>query len=263
MTTITDTHALRTEQQLIFTFTTGRSGTALLTELFKLLPEDLVMATHEPQPVFDDFLWRARITPEIYKKFWTRKLSVINKHKQPVYIETSHIACKGFLDGLLDLNVPFDIIYLYRPIRDVATSMYRLNDIPGKTNKGIRYYLLPGDRHNCLQLPNSEKNTDYQLCYWYCLELWERAKEFYHLSICKESHKAYFITLADLKKRSFFSSMLRHLNLPELSEEAWKAHKHVCNLKVNCKRNRKSSRPIPDYTTEEGEINESVRTQIR
>ncbi len=236
------------EKRLIFTFTTGRSGTALLAQLLSLLPTDLVLATHEQKPLFDDYLWQARQEPSIFKSFWVdRKLPEIAKVPQPIYIETSHVACKGFLQSLSDLGVGFDTILLTRPLREVATSMYLLNDIPGRTKTGCRYYLLPDDPDNLVGVVNWKKLSDYQLCYWYCLEIYYRGLKFKLRNL-----DAFSISLSELKQEGGFVAMLNHLKLPPLT--SLEEYHKLKNIYINQKQIRKCilrmKTPI-DYDKEE------------
>ena len=40
--------------RLIFTFTTGRSGTMLLKELLSICPDNGLVVCHEPEPTFQE-----------------------------------------------------------------------------------------------------------------------------------------------------------------------------------------------------------------
>jgi hypothetical protein len=94
-----------------------------------------------------------------------------------LYAETSHLFCKGFLEPLLDLGLRPDLVVLTRPARQVASSLLRLGSVPGRTPDGLRWYLSPDDP-GVLPLPGRERLTDYQLCYWYCLEIERRAARY-------------------------------------------------------------------------------------
>jgi hypothetical protein len=106
--------------------------------------------------------------------FWLlKKLPAIRQVPEPVYIETSHLFCKGFIESLLDLGIAPDLILLRRPDREVALSFYAIEQIPERTITGRAYLLSPKDA-DTLHLPGWERLHDYQLCYWYCLEIRRR-----------------------------------------------------------------------------------------
>ncbi len=161
-------------ERLILCVTTGRSGTALLADLFASL--DGVVSLHEPEPKFSHVMRAAQEHPEVARRFWQlAKLSVVAATRVPIYVETSHLACKGFIEPLLEMGIVPDLVLLQREMRDVALSLYELNTIPGRSPEGLKFCLSPGDAH-VLALPGWEKLHDYQLCYWYCLETARRAK---------------------------------------------------------------------------------------
>jgi len=161
------------QKRLIFTVTTGRSGTAYLSTIMGLAKN--VYSVHEPAPEFADLMRDVQGSPDTAGKFLLeRKLPAILACPADIYIETSHLACKGFLLPLLELGVVPDIIIHTRPARDVSLSLLRMGTIPGRSPKSLRFYLKPEDP-GVLKLPGWENLHDYQLCYWYCLEIERRA----------------------------------------------------------------------------------------
>ena len=163
------------EKRLVFTITTGRSGTRYLAWALRGFRD--VDARHEPRPRFSDAFRTVAQHPEVAAEFWLRhKLPRIAKSPRPIYAETSHLVCKGFLESLVELGYAPDLIHLHRPPRDVALSLWRLRTVPGRTYRGVKYYLSPTDR-TFLHLPADRLAGlhDYQLCYWYCLEIAQRA----------------------------------------------------------------------------------------
>ncbi|WP_163328944.1 hypothetical protein GFV12_06535 [Desulfurobacterium thermolithotrophum] len=81
-------------KRLIFTVTTGRSGTAYLSKILSLIPN--ISAFHEPEPNFVDVMRLALEKPELAVKFWVlEKLPFIAKTPHNIYCETSHLFCKG------------------------------------------------------------------------------------------------------------------------------------------------------------------------
>ncbi len=89
------------KKRLIFTVTTGRSGTAYLTAVFNYMRN--VAAFHEPDPEYVEVLRQVQSDKEVADKFvCEKKLQVIAALPQPIYVETSHLICKGFLESFLD-----------------------------------------------------------------------------------------------------------------------------------------------------------------
>ncbi len=222
------------DKQLIFTITNGRTGTGFLAKLLGTLSSNEVFVGHEVKPLFDDYLSRAREDPNIFESFWlNKKLPAISKLPQPIYVETSHVCCKGFLQPLLAMNLDVKLIWLMRPHREVAKSMWQLNDIPGRTKTGKRYYLYPGNPKNIHKLRNWEEFSDYQLCYWHCLET--QARGIKYQKIYKDI--IFPISLEDLKGEECFKELLAFCGLPE--PVYWTEYYILRDMKVNQKLGRK------------------------
>jgi len=133
---------------------------------------------HEPGNLFNRYFREALYNQKMARKFWQdRKLPEIESYPHNVYIETSHLFCKGFFEPLLDLGYVPDLILLSRNKREVAQSLLKLRTIPGRTPAGIESYLSPDDP-GVLKLPDYQSMSDYQLCYWYCLEIQRRQYEY-------------------------------------------------------------------------------------
>ena len=166
-------------KRLILTVTTGRSGTEYLARALACFRS--VESEHEPKPTFGSAFRTVCAAPETAREFWlAHKLPRIARVRAPVYAETSHLVCKGFLESALELGLAMSWIRLARPHREVATSLWRLSTIPGRTYGGVKYYLSPWDRGVRLALPpeRARELDDYQLCYWYSLEIEARAAEY-------------------------------------------------------------------------------------
>lgn len=164
-------------KRLIFTVTTGRSGTGLLASALALFRD--VAAFHEPKPTFSSALRTVLAAPATAREFWLEhKLPRIARARKPIYAETSHLPCKGFLESLLELGVRFELVHLQRDPRAVALSMLALRSVPGRTFLGTKYYLSPWDADLARPIPvlATQQPSDYQLCYWYTLEIEARAE---------------------------------------------------------------------------------------
>jgi hypothetical protein len=68
------------------------------------------------------------------------------------------------------LPVP-DLILLDRDLRRIALSIFRLELTPERTHNGREWYLGPSAKTALLKVGDFQKWSDYQLCYWYALEV--------------------------------------------------------------------------------------------
>ena len=184
------------EKRLIFTVTTCRSGTAYLSTIMGLAKN--VYSVHEPLPEFADLMRDVQKRPGMARRFLLeKKLPAILSCPADIYIETSHLACKGFLMPLLELGVIPDIIIHSRPAREVSLSMLRMGTVPGRNHKSLRFYLTPDDP-GVLELPDWRNLQDYQLCYWYCLEIERRARHYREI-LLQNGARVAITTLEGLK----------------------------------------------------------------
>jgi len=211
--TIDDLHTLPAplaaklaDKRLIFTVTTGRSGTMYLGALCERMPG--VAVFHEPAPDFVEVMRDVQRDATLAEQFWIeRKLPVIARVPEATYLETSHLFGKGFAEPLLELDVAADLILLSRPARQVARSLCKLGTIPGRTELGLRYYLSPDDPV-LLPLSGWAALHDYQLCYWYCLETQRRQRRCAELYAAR-GRQTLSVTLDELNEASGFERLWR------------------------------------------------------
>jgi hypothetical protein len=164
------------DKQCVFTITAGRTGTNYLQKLFELFPDTL--SVHEGAPDFVHVLRRAQQNPEVAYSFCLQhKLPFIAAISEKRYVETSHLFCKRFVESFLKCGVVPHIIILRRPPREIAVSNLGLSTVPTRTVHGLMYLLSPDDP-NVLPLPQWQYLNDYQLCFWYSLEI-ERRQRYY------------------------------------------------------------------------------------
>ncbi len=83
---------------------------------------------------------------------------------------------KGFLPALLNFGITPNLIILRREPRDVAKSMFGYNAIPDRTVDGMLHFLGPSDR-DVIPLDHWTMLHDYQLCFWYCIEMERRQRQ--------------------------------------------------------------------------------------
>ena len=161
-------------KHLIFTVTAGRTGTTYVTRLGELLPN--TVSLHEPQPSYVHFLRQAQRHPQLAYHFLLEyKLPFIASVPAPRYLETSHLVGKGFLEPMLDLGLRPSVLLLRREPRAIARSLLTRRTVPGRGKLGYKYLVHPGDP-GVLSLPGWRTYTDYQLCFWYALEMERRQR---------------------------------------------------------------------------------------
>ncbi|MGH7789225.1 MAG: hypothetical protein ACRERC_20315 [Candidatus Binatia bacterium] len=159
---------------LVFTVTAGRSGTTFLARLFAALPD--VASLHEPAPHFQFFMRQAQHDPAAARRFWLEyKLPQIAAEPTARYAELSHMFGKGFLEPLLALGIVPRVVMLRRHPRLVAASWQARGATPGRGKRGLKLHLRPDDP-DVLPYPNWHAATDYQLCFWYALEIERRQR---------------------------------------------------------------------------------------
>ena len=245
----------------LFTVTTGRSGTEWLARVLALFAD--VDAEHEPKPRFSSCFRAVVAAPAIAREFWEReKLPRLARVKQPVYAETSHLFCKGFAECLPELGIVPDLLHLRRDPRAVARSLWALESIPVRSLRGVRYYLSPWDRnHLPVDLARAERWNDYQLCYWYCLEIDARAR---HLERVLAPHgtRLFRVELADLQTPQGITQLGERLELGPLSTLGKLRLATLAARPVNEKRHQKRAETLPESELDawEAEVRDHSRT---
>jgi len=239
------TKAILEKERLIFTATPGRSGTQYLAAICSLLSG--VTSCHEPKPRFEWVLHKGQKNRDFLYDFLVyEKLPAISLKSSGVYIETSHVFCKGFFEPLLDLGIQPDLIILTRPHREVATSLYHLDTIPGR--RSDVYYLRPDDP-GVLDFPGWQNMHDYQLCFWECLEI-ERRSNLYE-KILKERDKLVVrISLKELSTDGGFTRLRNELHLPDFSDIGKEIYSHISGIHFH-RRGENRNPPLDDEEKEE------------
>lgn len=206
-----DLEKLRSKR-LIFTVTTGRSGTKYLAQRLDKV-SNKVIALHEPKPRFSSVMRMVQSDADLAVRFLTnQKLPYIAQLDCDVYIETSHLFSKGFFEPTLALGLRPSIIYLKRSKRVVAESLNMLQTIPGRTESGLEFLLSPTDP-GVLAYPNWEQANDYQLCYWYCLEVERRAR--HYREVCNELDLQFAeIEISEIDDPRIFTRLVTTLGIP-------------------------------------------------
>lgn len=231
------------QKKLVFTVATGRCGTAFFAEILRLIPG--TTSVHEPEPEYADVLREVQQDPHLAHAFLVdRKLPVIGQDTSNIYIETTHLFCKGFLEPLLELGIVPALLWIRREHRAVASSMYRGGTIPGRTDKGLRFYLSPDDP-GVLQVLDWKQLHDYQLCYWYCLEIERRARE-YRTLYEKNDWCWAETSLAEITTMQGMRQVIADLDLPHLPWYRWLRYFNNRRRRVNPTSKAKQQVVLPD-----------------
>ena len=164
------------KKNLAFAVTAGRTGTLFIQKLLALVPD--TTSLHEPEPAFHRYFSRLRRDPEFAKEFLLEyKLPFIAELPTSNYVELSHVFSKGYIEPLLALGVVPNIIMVRRPPREIALSYLERYTVPARTYYGFEYLLRP-DQEGVLPLPGWRRMTDYQLIFWYALEMERRQRAY-------------------------------------------------------------------------------------
>ncbi len=197
------------QHRLVFTVTSRRSGSKLLTKLAGKIPG--VKAVHEGRPRMN-YVMRSIQGYPLAAKWWLESEmypSIAAELNQPVYLETSHLFCKGFIEPTLDLGLRPRIILLSRPPDEVAASLYSIDCIPERTRSGRLVLLGPSDP-GVWKIPAWETLSDYQMCYWYAREI-ERRQAYYARILPEQGCPCLHLTLAELTDASRFEDVAHFL----------------------------------------------------
>jgi len=199
------------DKRLIFTVTSGRSGTHFLTRLLYYLP-GIDVYHEEMTHSYHTVLRQTQTDPTIGRRFLEeKKLPFIEACNKPIFAETSHLICKGFLEHFLDLGLIPDLVLLTRDRRKIATSLFRLNTIPARNEKALQFYLTPEDP-GVVTNQDWKDWTDYQLCYWYVMEI-ERRQRMYGDRIRSLGGRVHACDLTEITLAQGYRELIRALDL--------------------------------------------------
>jgi len=244
-------------KKCVFTITAGRTGTNYLQKLFALFPDTLSL--HEGEPDFVNALRRAQQNPEIAYSFCLQhKLPFIASTKEKRYVETSHLFCKGFVESFLKCGIVPDVIILRRPPRQIAVSNLGLSTIPSRTSHGFMYLLSPDDP-NVLPLPQWQYLNDYQLCFWYSLEI-ERRQLHYGGLFRTLGATVIETTLSELLEFRNFVNIASLLGFPaQIDDSSLKqAYMKLAGVKHNERQKNPITATPEEYSAAEEEVWERI-----
>ncbi|GEK74048.1 MULTISPECIES: hypothetical protein [Halomonas] len=162
---------MKPTKNLVFTVTHGRTGTTMLTEVFKMFDDTL--SEHEPEPNYATVFPAVKDDPRHAFGFLEKKLAHIDGIAPSSYVETSNVFGKGFLIPLLRLGLRPGLIFLNREFRETAKSLYKRGSTPMRTERG-RHYSADPRVPGSLPVFSPEQLSDYQLCFWGVLDSYYR-----------------------------------------------------------------------------------------
>jgi len=244
------------EKNLVFTVTAGRTGTMLLRNLLALAPD--TTSLHEPEPAFHRYLRRVQRDPAFAREFLLRyKLPAICDFSQRSYCETSHVFCKGFLEPLLDLGIRPNLLVLRRDPRSIALSLLARETVPERTHYGIEFLLSPRDP-GVLPLPGWRRMSDYQLVFWYALEMERRQRDYAWLAR-QRGCMVLEMTTPELRDGARFLRLCDDLGLLDAgSDRAAMLRRHAAIAAIVVNRNSEPTRITADLDSEEAAVWQAV-----
>ena len=190
---------------------------------------------HEPEPAFQRVIREVQTDPEAAKRFWLEyKLPFIAELKKRNYVETSNVFGKGFFQPPLDLGFVPNLLILRRAPRKIAMSYLERYCIPGWSKLGIEFLVSPADPV-LLPMPGWREMSDYQVCFWYALEM-ERRQEVYAEELRKRGGRAVETSAQALNDPQVFLQVARNLGLLSAgadTDKLLKAHAEVSGRKHN------------------------------
>jgi hypothetical protein len=240
------------EKNLVFSVTAGRTGTLFAQGLLQLLPD--TTSLHEPEPAFHRYLRRIQYNPDFSREFLlSYKLPAIVNYPTRSYCELSHVFCKGYFEPLLELGITPNLLVLRRRPRAIALSLLERNTVPERTYYGLQFLLSPS-YPGVLPLAGWRKMTDYQLLFWYAIEI-ERRQEAYTSLVQQNGGIACCVTAQELNEFDCFLSIATKLQLVDpLTERAALVRSHAALANVRYHKNRFPMRYLADLDAEEEQV---------
>ncbi|SFM31808.1 hypothetical protein SAMN05421721_102287 [Ectothiorhodospira mobilis] len=243
---------MKTQKNIIFTVTHGRTGTTLLTEIFKLCKD--TRAEHEPEPNYASILPKVKQNPRYAISFLEKKINSINSCNEKNYIETSNVFGKGFLIPLIRMGVWPKLILLNRDFRQTANSLFQRGSIPMRTTRGQHFSSDPSFPGS-LDIFQPKTLSDYQLCFWGVLDAYSRqirAAEIYKSK--KKDDSYHWISMDELNDFDKINKLVSLLGLRFGDEEKTKEKfKNITSQHHNPNPSSKKATKI-DFLQEEIEV---------
>lgn len=209
-------------KRLIFNICIGRSGTSHLfkmTERFRGMssfPERL-KEIHSKSPTTPEMLSAVSVMPEarenkeIVDNYVKEVVTFISELDSNIFYQTSFLTSHGIIEGFLRLGIVPDFVVLERDPSLIAQSHYKLDMIPGRSEKGLRWCLHP-EQKDVKYIKNWDKLNNYQLCYWYSLEN-QRRQDIYSRRLRNIGSNILKINISELNNAQGVMKLIRYFDL--------------------------------------------------
>lgn len=212
-------------KQFIVVLATGRCGTEKLPTLLENIPG---LYVYNPEVGYDQIRIRS-LTDRSLSLQYTQKL--IEHFHQPEYDQyqsiflAGHVIGSNYIRDFVDCGIVPDVVVLRRPPREVASSLYTLNFIPGKNPHWAKGFNGPNEP-NVLPFEGWQTAHHYQLCYWYCCEIERRIIE---LKPYLADHQSLMweMTLSQMLNVNYFNQMLNFFNWPNVESVSQEKINHT------------------------------------
>ena len=155
--------------------------------------------------------------------------------------------------SLLALGVVPHVLVLRRQPRAVARSYLERYTVPGRTKLGWEYLLHPGDP-NTLAAPGWQRFSDYQMCFWYALEMERRQRDLPQL-VRERGGVVIDASATELGDWDTFHDMLQRLGLVDERldlEQMRRMHAEITGVVHN--KNPRAATMDGDFAREEEQV---------
>lgn len=206
-------------ETLVFTATTGRSGTLSLARIFAAM--DNCVSFHEPHPdMHGSALINADADSDPYVDFLYRNVKSVNIRRSAngakYYFESNHMFIKNFHKQVIeDFPGKVKVVHVRRDPVKVANSIYAIGNYPG-TSEGNQWWLDPRGMANRIKLCDMlENDPEYRhpfyRCLWYWYEMESRIHEF---KSRYPSVPTVFFRTDDIRDQDRIASLFMALGIP-------------------------------------------------
>jgi hypothetical protein len=239
-------------KKLIFTVTAGHTGAEYLAQLLSAVPD--LTALHEPEPAFSALTRAVARNPDVARGFFVKlKFPFIAAAPGSIYAETAHGFCKGFFVPLLQIGLRPCLVFLRRPPREVALAHLAHRAVPARTPTGNATLFHPEDA-NILSVPDWERLTDYQLCFWYALAIEQRQWRYAEFATQLDLPR-FDTTEGELDSFPWLAAMLQAFRI-DYGPELRRAHGRIAQARPVAKPTRRA--PPADLDRQEEEVWERI-----
>lgn len=249
---------------LVFTATTGRSGTKSLARIFSAV--DDCVAFHEPHPVMNGAtVTNASAEDDPYIRYLYRTVKSVNIRRYAggaqIYFESNHLFIKSFYPHVIrDFPGMVKVVHVYRDPVAVANSMHTIGNYPG-TDDGNTWWLDFNGPENLINLADALNSDErflhpFYKCLWYWYEIEARTIKMRH---DHPDVPVFEFRTEDIRDKEKVELLLRSLEIPcdsQKIEQMTKVHTNLMTF-------RKKNPPLETHRAEEmhDKFRELLRSQ--